>query len=714
LSVSAVTAASATLTWRGSTDDVGVVGYRLFRGPAGAPATSLRLIATVDSARSYVATRLRSGTGYTFGTVAIDAANNASPMTTTEVTTDSSTDVVAPSPPTSGSVVVKAFSSTRLDISWGAAPDADTAAYQLLRDGTVIATVDLPSGLRYSDNGLAPSTSHIYTVRTIDAAGNVSSATPGRSGTTLATGTVLITRGPYLSNVDGTSAIVSWWTNLPTAGVVGWGEAGVDEHSVADPAGAVQHHAVTISGLLRGKMYHYQVGDGAGVMSAPSSFPTMAPPGATFTFAAIGDFAGGSAIASRNADNIASSSTAFIQTLGDNIYPSAGMPDPDYNTTYSDFDARFFKPFGAAISRQAFFPANGNKEYYSDGAFWSAFPMPGTNHSWYSYNWGDAHILVLDSEVPISAGTPQHEFAKADLIAHQADKWLIVAMQNPPYSSSSATSSSELAQQALVPLFEQQHVDLVLTGNSHNYERTHPLVGGAPAAGGVTYIVSGAGGGGFNEFTIPAPASTAFRSDVDGEFVRVSVSPTTLVADAIRADTNTVLDTTTITNGKSAPEPPPNSTPPPPDSAPPPVAGTPAPAAATRPAKAGAPRPVVGAAKPRVALPLLPAATWLRRGVAIRVRHGAKVIRVSSSTVLLALPRLAPSNTVAFRVYRRMVGSGKPFRAVGRAKPGRRFRDRGLRPRTRYEYVIVAIDRRGRISAPSKAIRLTTHRRLAR
>ncbi|MCW3004886.1 MAG: hypothetical protein JWQ20_4184 [Conexibacter sp.] len=728
LAASAVTATSATLGWGRSIDDVGVEGYRLYRGPAGAPESSLRQVTTVDTVQSYVARNLSSGKSYTFGLIAIDAADNASAMTTTTVTTSASTDTVAPSPPASGTVFVRPFSSTRLDISWAPAPDADVAAYQVLRDGAVIATIDLPSGLRYSDNAVAPSTSHVYAIRTIDATGNVSAPTPGRRGTTPPTGTVLITRGPYLSNVDGTSAIVSWWTNLPTPGVVGWGTATEAEHSVTDPAGTVQHHAVKITGLLPGTTYRYEVGDGAGVAGVPSTFPTMAPPGATFSFAAIGDFGGGSLTSAQNAANLASSSTAFIQTVGDNIYPSAGLPDPDYSTTYSDFDARFFNPFRAAISRQAFFPANGNKEYYSHGEFWAAFPMPGANHSWYSYNWGDAHILVLDSELPISAGTPQHDFAKADLIAHHGDKWLIVAMQKPPYSSSSAGSSYELAQQQLVPLFEQQDVDLVLSGNSHNYERTHPLIGGAPAAGGVTYIVSGAGGGGFNKFTIPAPGSTAFRSDAYGEFVRVSVSPTTIVADAIRADTNTVLDTTTLTNAKTTAAPTPaDSTPPPAptpaDTTPPPAPSSPGdganqpaadvPPAGTAGAVSGATTPPKPGVK-RAALPLLPAATWLRQGVPIRVRHGAKVLRVSSSTALLALPRRAPTSTVAFRVYRRVVGAGTPFRAVGRAKPGRRFLDRGLHARTRYEYVIVAIDRRGRQSAPSPRVRLTTVRRHAR
>ena len=115
----------------------------------------------------------------------------------------------------------------------------------------------------------------------------------------------------------------------------------------------------------------------------------------------IGDFGGGGPGATENAASIKAAGTDFIQTVGDNVYPSSGLPDPDFATTYSDFDQRFFKPFGPTIKDQGFFPANGNKEYYGDGQWWDAFPMHGSNHSWYSYNWGDAHILVLDTEVPL-------------------------------------------------------------------------------------------------------------------------------------------------------------------------------------------------------------------------------------------------------------------------------------------------------------------------
>ena len=83
--------------------------------------------------------------------------------------------------------------------------------------------------------------------------------------------------------------------------------------------------------------------------------------------------------------------------------------------------------------------------------------MHGSNHSWYSYNWGDAHILVLDTEVPYSPGTEQYAFAEADLQGSQNAKWRIVV----------TCSAVQLEQRRrklggrtghLVPLFQAQNV----------------------------------------------------------------------------------------------------------------------------------------------------------------------------------------------------------------------------------------------------------------
>ena len=55
VTVSGLTASSATLSWARSKDNVGIEGYRVYRGPA---AGAFNLIATTDAVASYSATRL--------------------------------------------------------------------------------------------------------------------------------------------------------------------------------------------------------------------------------------------------------------------------------------------------------------------------------------------------------------------------------------------------------------------------------------------------------------------------------------------------------------------------------------------------------------------------------------------------------------------------------------------------------------------------------
>ena len=545
ITVSAVTSASATLTWVASTGPLGIEGYRVYRTLSGGPK---ELIATTDNLPTYTATSLRSSAHYTFAVTAIDVANNESAAQTAKVTTTAGTDTSVPAAPSSSSLAIKPFSSTRLDLVWGASTSTNVAYYEVFRAGVLVGTIDVPNPPRYSDNGLAPSTTYSYTVDAVSSHGVHSALTGAKSGATTAAGVVLIARGPVVSNVTTTAAVISWWTNIPTNGVLSIGG-----RNLSDGSGVVQHHVVAVTGIAAATTTPYFVsgtdpttGKSA---SAAGSVTTAAAPGTTFSFAAMGDYGGGGPGEVQNAANIGAAGTQFIQTLGDNVYPSAGLPDPNFTTTYSDFDTHFYKEMGPDVSTQAFFPANGNKDYYANGQFWVNFPMPGTNHEWYSYNWGDAHISVIDSEQPMGPGSAQYQWLQSDLAANQSEKWRIIAIQRPPYSSTSPNSSSQLAQ-ALIPMFQGYRVNLVLSGNSHNYERSYPLLNGVQDnTNGITYIVSGAGGSGFDEFNdaaYPEPAWSAFRESAYYEFAKVTVSPTSIQEQAIRADTGLPLDSTTV------------------------------------------------------------------------------------------------------------------------------------------------------------------------
>ena len=88
---------------------------------------------------------------------------------------------------------------------------------------------------------------------------------------------------------------------------------------------------------------------------------------------------------------------------GDNVYPDA--QDPNYETTYFDTDHRLYKPFGAVMLQQTMWCANGNKEYYGDGAIWRNFLTP-NNESWYSYDWGISTSWFSTQSSPTSPARP--------------------------------------------------------------------------------------------------------------------------------------------------------------------------------------------------------------------------------------------------------------------------------------------------------------------
>ena len=543
ITVSSITQMSAKLTWPKSTDNIKVEGYRVLRGKPGDPPANLSYIWTVDAFKNtYTATALRSGSSYQFGLVALDPDNNLSSIRTVTLTIASSTDATAPTPPSSTSVALRPFSSSRIDLTWGGSASTDVSGYLVLRNGGVVGHVDLPSRTTYSDNGLTAGATYSYSIEAVDSAGNISVPTSPKSATTLAAGKVRIARGPLAQRTTATSARVAWWTDLPTQSIVSYGIGGLTAQLV-DRVPTL-HHVMLIGPLAAGTTYQYQVGDGT-IASAMATVTTPAPAGTTFSLALIGDYGGNSPGESQNAQRINADSTQFIQTVGDNIYPDGR--DPDFATFYSDYDNRLFKQFQPAFMHETFITANGEKEYFGDGAFWRDFSLP-NNEQWFSYDWGDAHILVLDTERPYSPGSAQYNFAQADLNAHQTSKWRIVVLQNPPYSSTTANSSSIPVQQYIVPLMQQEHVQLVVSGNSHNYERSYALTDGVPASGGVTYVVSGGGGNGFNQFAIAQPAWSAFREDTFYEYVHVTVSSSTLQLQAVNASDGIVLDSASLSS----------------------------------------------------------------------------------------------------------------------------------------------------------------------
>lgn len=161
--VSNVTSVGATLTWGASSDNVGVTGYNVYSGTV--------LVGTTGNT-NLTLTGLTCNTHYTFTVRAKDAAGNISAPSSPVSATTNICDVQAPSAP--ASLVATAILPTSVGLSWGASTDnVGVTGYRVFQGSTLLATV---TGTTYNALGLACNTPYAFSVRAVDAAGNVSSA----------------------------------------------------------------------------------------------------------------------------------------------------------------------------------------------------------------------------------------------------------------------------------------------------------------------------------------------------------------------------------------------------------------------------------------------------------------------------------------------------------------------------------------------------------
>lgn len=99
-------------------------------------------------------------------------------------TTTSTGDTTAPTAP--AALTATAASSSVMNLVWTAATDnVGVAAYQVFRNGGLVGTT---GSLSFSDSGLTAATQYSYTVKAVDAAGNVSAASNTATASTLPSG----------------------------------------------------------------------------------------------------------------------------------------------------------------------------------------------------------------------------------------------------------------------------------------------------------------------------------------------------------------------------------------------------------------------------------------------------------------------------------------------------------------------------------------------
>jgi chitodextrinase len=168
---SQLTDRSVTLAWPASTDNVGVTGYTVYRNGTAVATTA---------ATTYTDSGLTPSTLYSYSVTAQDAAANASAQSAITSVTTQPADTAAPTAP--GQPVAGTVTSTSVALTWTASTDNyGVTQYVVYRNG---AQAGVTASTGFTDSGLSPSSTYVYTIVAKDAAGNASSASGVRSVTT--------------------------------------------------------------------------------------------------------------------------------------------------------------------------------------------------------------------------------------------------------------------------------------------------------------------------------------------------------------------------------------------------------------------------------------------------------------------------------------------------------------------------------------------------
>ncbi|KAA9150884.1 metallophosphoesterase family protein [Amycolatopsis acidicola] len=299
--------------------------------------------------------------------------------------------------------------------------------------------------------------------------------------------------------------------------------------------------------LRPGGSYRYIVGhdgyDPTGTSGYPfETAPARGFPSERFTFTAFGD-QGVSAHALAQDGTIAKQNPAFHLLAGDIAYadPSgAGLPiGPVADPAHDVFDPSVWDSYLAQIEPVAasvpWMVTTGNHDmealYSPDGyggqiARWD-FPGSGPSDcpSVYSFIYGNVGVISLDAndvsnEIQANRGYSsggQTAWLKRRLkfLRLQSDvDFIVVFFHHCAYSTTNQHASEGGVRADWVPLFDQYHVDLVINGHNHVYERSDALranhvtrpvpIGGSvdPDRDGTVYATVGGGGRSLYSFPV--------------------------------------------------------------------------------------------------------------------------------------------------------------------------------------------------------------------
>ena len=241
------------------------------------------------------------------------------------------------------------------------------------------------------------------------------------------------------------------------------------------------------TGLQPGTSYNYEI---PGHSEATGTFRTAPAAGAAFQFVAYGDTRTRHDVHGKVVEAILKyAAPDFIVQTGDMV---ADGSDSSLWPTFFDIERQLLR-------KAAYFPALGNHER-NDSFFYQFFG----GKAYHSFNWGNAHFTVLDSDLPNVAPTEaardafwseETRWLEDDLQKAQTAEYRFIVAHHPPMTAVAKRQNDNPHMKALMPLLEKYKVTAGIFGHDHNYQHY--------VKNGVHYIVTGGGGAPLYDVDLP-------------------------------------------------------------------------------------------------------------------------------------------------------------------------------------------------------------------
>lgn len=197
--------------------------------------------------------------------------------------------------------------------------------------------------------------------------------------------------------------------------------------------------------------------------------------------------------------------TDVMIMLGDNAYGTTTT-----NSTVTAYEGgsdiahqeKLFRKYKKMLRYKSVWPTVGNHEvdhghgedFYkifsttSETNFASSDNTETFSRAYYSFDHGNVHFISLNSEIDSDADpdpattTEMARWLKSDIESAKENdtRWIIVYFHHPVYTSGRHPENepdSKAMRDSILPILDEQKVDLVLAGHNHHYERSYLVKG---------------------------------------------------------------------------------------------------------------------------------------------------------------------------------------------------------------------------------------------